>query len=150
LIIWPTRFQEIWEGSSNFGWYHEQSKDGYLDRNVILKWITETFEPQTKARAKGSIRLLISDALSDYNTRFVEKFCEKENIRLCQLHSLAAQKLQPRHVGPFEHLQTTLQKEFKQAYTRCENSEKALFTVSYNYARRKAFEVHIAQAQLDG
>ncbi|PMD57268.1 uncharacterized protein K444DRAFT_534686, partial [Hyaloscypha bicolor E] len=79
-IIWPTHFQEIWEGSSNFGWYHEQSKDGYLDRNVILKWITETFEPQTKARAKGSIPLLISDALSDYNTRFVEKFCEKKTF----------------------------------------------------------------------
>lgn len=149
LIVWPTQFQKTRAASSISSWHHQQSQNGYLDKNIIFNWITETFAPQTQTRANGRPRLLISDTVSEYSTRPLVVFCNQENIRLCRLHSLTAQKLQPRHCDPFEGIQTTLQKEFERAYSQCEDGEKILFTPSYNRARHEAFEVHLALARFE-
>lgn len=127
--------------------HHDQSSNGYLDREVTINWVRNIFEPQTRALANGRPRFLISDALACYNTRELRVFCNKNRIHLCRPHSMVVQRLQFHTASSFEQLQISLREEYSRAHCHSINSEKAQFSLLYDRARHRAIDVHTTRAQ---
>lgn len=147
LIISPTDVERNQTLNHVFNCHHNQSSNGYLDREVTIKWVTNIFEPQTRALANGRPRFLISDALTYYNTHELRVFCKKNRIHLYGLHSMVVQRLQFHTASSFEQLQISLREEYSRAYSHSRDCEKPQFSLLYDRARQRAIDVHTTRAQ---
>ncbi|KFY78513.1 hypothetical protein V499_02352 [Pseudogymnoascus sp. VKM F-103] len=146
LIISPTDAERNQTLSHVLNCHHNQSRNGYLDRKITMKWFMNIFEPQTRALANGRPRFLISDALTCYNTRELRVFCKQNRIHLCGPHSMVVQRLRFHTASSFEQLQISLREEYSREYCHSRDYEKAQFSLLYDRARQRAIDVH-TQAQ---
>jgi hypothetical protein len=105
LIIWPAAtHRSNWTTHPTPGWHYALSENGYNDSKISLEWLTRVFDPQTRERADGKPRVLLSDGFGTHETLEILKFSFANNIVLCRLPSHTSHKLQPCDVGPFAPL----------------------------------------------
>jgi hypothetical protein len=104
LIIWPaSTHRSNWTTYPTPGWHYAHSENGYNSK-ISLEWLTRVFDPQTKERANGKLRVLICDSFGNHKTLEVLEFCLANNIVLCRLPSHTSHKLQPCDVAVFAAL----------------------------------------------
>ena len=78
---------------------------GYTNNNVALEWLSRCFKPSTRARAKGSRRLLFLDGhKSHVQVKFLEA-CWDANIDVVCLPASMSSIFQPLDVNFFNELQ---------------------------------------------
>src|SRR5580692_6829694 len=119
LVIWPASTHRAnWMTYPTPGWHYGIQENGYTDSVINLKWLTEVFNPQTKAIANSDTRLLISDGFGTHESAEIQRFCFENNIVLARLPSHSSHKLQPCDVGPFGPLKTYYRKEVERLYRR--------------------------------
>ncbi|KFY15400.1 hypothetical protein V492_02016 [Pseudogymnoascus sp. VKM F-4246] len=147
LIISPTVAERNQTLDHVLNCHHDQSSNGYLNSEVTIKWVTNIFEPQTRALANGRPRFLISDVLTYYITHEFRVFCKENRIHLCGLHSNVVQRLQFYTASSSKQLQISLREEYSRAYSHSRDCEKPQFSLLYDRARRRAIDLHTAKAQ---
>jgi hypothetical protein len=140
LIIWPAAtHRSTWTIHPTPGWYFGHSETGYIDTAISLHWIQHVFDPQTKARAKNNLQILINDRFGIHESLELMKYCYENNIILCRLLSHMSYKLQPCDVGVFGPLKTAYREEVERLYPGGSNTiGKQHFTLLYDRAQRKA------------
>ena len=107
LVIWPAAtHRSNWTAHPTPGWHFACSKSGYTDSVISLYWLQHVFDPQTKARANGKPRILISDGFGTHESLEALTFCFENNIVLCRLPSHTSHRLQPCDIGVFGPLKT--------------------------------------------
>lgn len=105
LIIWPAAtHRSNWTTHPTPGWHYALSENGYNDSKISLEWLIRVFDPQTRERADGKPRVLLSDGFGTHETLEILEFSFANNIVLCRLPSHTSHKLQPCDVGPFAPL----------------------------------------------
>jgi hypothetical protein len=110
MIIWPaSTHRSNWTTFSTPGWQYACSESGYTDSKISLEWLKHIFDPETKERANGKPRVLISDGFRTYETLEVLKYCFENNITLCRLPFYTSHKLQPCDVAVFAALKAFYQ-----------------------------------------
>jgi hypothetical protein len=141
MIIWPaTTLRDNWHTFETPGWHYTCSETGYTNSKISLEWLKRVFDPQTKERAKGKPRVLISDGFGSHETLDIQEFCFDNNILLCRLPSHSSHKLQPCDLTVFPSLKEAYREEADQLYQggeRTINNEH--FVYMYAPAREKAF-----------
>lgn len=140
LIIWPAAtHRSAWTTHPTPGWHFACSKSGYADTDISLYWMQHVFDPQTRDRAGGKPRLLISDGFGPHESLEVLKFCYANQIILCRLPSHTSHKLQPCDVGVFGPLKVAYRAQVEQLYRGGANAiGKPHFTYLYDRARQAA------------
>jgi hypothetical protein len=75
MIIWPASTHRAnWTTYPTPGWHYAHSESGYTDSKISLEWVKREFDPQTKARANGNPRVLISDGFGSRETLEILEF----------------------------------------------------------------------------
>lgn len=140
MIIWPaTTHRSNWTTYPTPGWYYACSESGYTDSKISLEWLKCVFDPQTKERAQGKPRILISDGFGTHETLEILEFCFENNITLCRIPSHTSHKLQPCDVGVFAPLKTAYRDQVERLYRGGANTVgKEHFTYLYSPARDQA------------
>ena len=141
IIIWPAAtHRSNWTAHLPRGWHFACQKKGYTDTEISLHWIRHVFDPQTKARANGKPRILISDGFGTHEKADLLRFAFENNIHLLRLGSHTSHKTQPCDVGPFGPLKTAYRYEAEQLFRGGSGMiGKQHFTLLYERARLKAF-----------
>ena len=141
LIIWPAAtHQSTWTVYPTPGWHFGLSETGYTNAALSLYWIQHVFDPQTRDRANGKPRVLISDGFGTHESLEVLTFCFENNIILCRLPSHTSHKLQPYDVGVFGPLKAAYREQVEQLLRGGSNTiGKQHFTQLYSIARQVAF-----------
>jgi len=117
LVIWPVAtYRSSWTSYPTPGWHYACSKTDYTNTSISLYWVRSVFDPQTKARANGRPRLLISDGFGTHESLDVLNFCYENNIILCRLPSHTSHKLQPCDVGIFGPLKSAYREQVERLY----------------------------------
>ena len=94
LIIWPaSTHRSNWTTYPTPGWHYAHSENGYSDSKISLEWLTRVFDPQTRAKANGKPRVLISDGFGTHETLEILEFGLENNIILCRLPSHTSHKV---------------------------------------------------------
>ncbi|KAJ6116135.1 hypothetical protein N7523_005816 [Penicillium sp. IBT 18751x] len=97
------------------------------------------FDPQTKTRAGGRPRLLISDGFAAHESLEVLKFCLANNIIPCRLPSHTSHKLQSCDVGVFSALKAAYREQVELFYRGGANAVRLEhFTSLYSRAQNSA------------
>ncbi|KAF1818521.1 DDE-domain-containing protein [Dissoconium aciculare CBS 342.82] len=105
MIIWPAAtHRSNWTTFPTPGWHYAYSESGYTDSQISFDWLRLVFDPQTKERANGKLRVLICDGFGTHETLEVLEFCFANDIVLCRLPSHTSHKLQPCDVAVFAPL----------------------------------------------
>jgi hypothetical protein len=140
MIIWPaSTHRSNWTTYDTPGWVYAFSESGYTDSYLTLQWLQKVFDPQTKARANGKLRILICDGFGTHETLEILEFCFENNIILCRLPSHTSHKLQPCDVAAFGPLKTAYRDEVERLYrSGVTIVNKEHFTSLYSPARAKA------------
>lgn len=98
------------------------------------------FDPQTRERANGKLRLLICDGFGTHETLEILEHCFTNNIRLCRLPSHTSHKLQPCDIAVFSPLKAAYPDEVERLDRGGVNTiGKQHFTSLYSPARAAAF-----------
>ena len=141
IIIWPAvTHRSNWTTHLPKAWHFACQKKGYTDTEISLHWIRHVFDPQTKARANGKPRVLISDGFGSHEKPELLRFAFENNIILLRLGSHTSHKTQPCDVGPFGPLKTAYRYEAEQLFRGGSGMiGKQHFTLMYERARQKAF-----------
>lgn len=140
LSIWPAAtLHSSWTTHPTPGWHFACSPSGYTDTAINLHWIQHVFDPQTRGRANGKPRLLISDGFSTHESLKILTCCFQSNILLCRLPSHTSHKLQPCDVGVFGPLKTAYRDQVERLYRGGANLiGEQHFTSLYQKARDAA------------
>jgi predicted Fe-Mo cluster-binding NifX family protein len=141
MIIWPaTTHRSNWTTFSTPGWQYACSESGYTDSKISLEWLKRIFDPQTKERANGRPRVLISDGFATHETLEILEYCFGNNIIPCRLPSHTSHKLQPCDVAVFAPLKAAYRDQVEILERGGVNTiDKQHFTALYSPAREKAF-----------
>jgi len=141
MIIWPaSTHRSNWTTYPTPGWQYACSESGYTDSKISLEWLKRIFDPETKERANGKPRVLISDGFATHETLEVLEFCFENNITLCRLPSHTSHKLQPCDVAVFAPLKSAYRDEVDRLERAGTNTiGKEHFTSLYSHARERAF-----------
>lgn len=141
IIIWPAAtHRSTWTAHLPRGWRFARQKKGYTDTEISLYWLRHVFDPQTKARANGKPRILISDGFGTHESAEYLRFAFENNIHLLRLSSHSSHETQPCDVGPFGQLKTAYRQEAEQLFRGGSNMiGKQHFTLLYERARNVAF-----------
>jgi hypothetical protein len=140
LIIWPaSTHRSNWTTYPTPGWHYAHSEKGYNDSKISLEWLTRVFDPQTREKANGKPRVLISDGFGTHETLEILEFGLENNIVLCRLPSHTSHKVQPCDVTVFAALKAAYRNQVDRlsrggVYT----VGKEDFTSLYSPARVKA------------
>jgi hypothetical protein len=117
LVIWLVETHRAnWTTFLTLDWQYGLSENGYNNGIISLEWIKGTFNPQTKDRAKGSLRLLIADGFTTHESAEIQRFCYEEGIHLSHLPSHTLYKLQPADITLFSYLKVYYRKEVERLY----------------------------------
>ena len=120
-------------------WHFACSPSGYTDSRINLEWIQHVFDPNTRTRANGKLRILINDGFGTHESLEVMTFCFENNIILCRLPSHPSHKLQPCNVVVFGPLKTAYRGQVEQYYRRgVEAISKEQFTLLCSRARNES------------
>jgi hypothetical protein len=141
MVIWPASTHRAnWTTYPTPGWYYACSESGYTDSYISLEWLKRVFDPQTKERANGRPRMLISDGFGTHATLEMLEFCFDNNIIPCRLPSHTSHKLQPCDVAVFGPLKGAYRDEVEQLERGGVGTiGKSHFTYLYGPARVRAF-----------
>jgi LAS superfamily LD-carboxypeptidase LdcB len=122
------------------GWHFAVSKNGYTDYGLSYEWLKLVFEPQTRSRANGQARILISDGLMAHETVDCMEFCFAHNIICMRLPSHTSHLTQPLDVSCFGPLKAYYRAEVEKLFRGGAGTiNKRHFTWLYDTARTKAF-----------
>jgi hypothetical protein len=81
MIIWlAATHRSNWTTFPTPGWQYACSATGYTDSYISLQWLQRIFDPETKERARGKLRVLICDGFGTHETLEVLEFCFANNI----------------------------------------------------------------------
>jgi hypothetical protein len=106
---------------------------------ISLQRLQRIFDPETKERARGKLRVLICDGFGTHETLEVLKFCLANNI-LCRLPSHTSHKLQPCDVAVSAPLKAAYRDQAEHLERGGINTIcKEHFTSAYRPTREKAF-----------
>jgi hypothetical protein len=141
MIIWPAAtHRSNWTTFPTPGWQYACSATGYTDSYISLQWLQRIFDPETKERARGKLRVLICDGFGTHETLEVLEFCFANNIILCRLPSHTSHKLQPCDVAVFAPLKAAYREQAERLERGGVNTiGKEHFTFLYSPAREKVF-----------
>jgi len=121
-------------------WIFSCNTQGWTSNEHCKKWLTEAFEPYTKAKAEGRPRLLIFDGHGSHTTSDIVLHCLKNNIHLALLPPHSSHLTQPLDIGVFSsmkaHMATELDRFFKTGIPRL---QKAEWVQAFIAAREQAF-----------
>ena len=84
---------------------------GWSNNELGLAWLQQVFDRETKAKAKRSWRLLITDGHDSHTSMDFINYCDRNRILLAVFPSHATHTLQPLDVVMFKSLSTNYQKE---------------------------------------
>jgi hypothetical protein len=140
LVIWPAATQRSdWTTHPTPGWHYACSQKGYSNTSIVLDWYRQVFDPQTKHRANGRLRVLINDGFGPHQSLEVQEFCRDNNIIHIRLPSHTSHKLQPCEVSIFGPLKTAYRNLVEDMGNKGVKSVgKQHFTLLYDQARRAA------------
>jgi len=85
-------------------WVIGLSENGWTDKVLSYKWLTEVFDKHTRNRIVGKYRLLILDGHSTHFTPEFDDFCRKNMIIWLCYPPHSTHLLQPLDVGCFSPL----------------------------------------------
>ena len=143
IIMKAKSLRDAWyshEGTTN--WHFAVSKNGYTDSILTYKWLTKVFDPQTRNRAQGGSRVLISDGLMSHESVDLMTFCFKNNIILMRLPSHTSHVTQPLDVSCFGPLKAYYRNEVEKLFRGGSMGvTKRNFVWLYHNARQKAFTI---------
>lgn len=109
FIIFKGKVQkEAWLQQLLAGGKIALSEKGWTNNTLGLDWLKEVFEPSTKARQKGSHRMLILDGHDSHISNEVINFCIASDIIPACLPSHTTHRLQPLDVSFFDILSSTI------------------------------------------
>lgn len=118
------------------------TESGYSNDEISLDWIKH-FENQTRARTKGTKRLLLLDGYGSHCTREFIEFCDSHRIILYCLIPHTTGKIQPLDVGvfqPYKHFHAKAVDD--EMLTGCDNFDVVEFLAAIGKIRRQALKVN--------
>lgn len=141
MIIWPaTTHRSNWTTFRTPRWQYASSASGYTDSKISLEWLKRIFDPQTRERANGRPRVLISDGFATHETLEILEYCFGNHIIPCRLPSHTSHKLQPCDVAVFAPLKMAYREQVEILERGGVNTiGKQHFTALYSPARERAF-----------
>jgi hypothetical protein len=141
MIIWPAHTHRAdWTTKSTPGWHYACSESGYTDSVISFEWLKRVFDPQTRERANGKPRVLISDGFGSHESLEILEFCFENNIVPCRLPSHTSHLLQPCDVAVFAPLKASYRDQLEQLERGGVGTVgKGHFTYLYHPARVRAF-----------
>ena len=86
------------------GWRLDKSENGWTTDEIGLRWLSESFIPQTKGRRQGRWLLLILDGHGSHLTPRFDKLCAENDIIAICMPAHSSHILQPLDVGCFAPL----------------------------------------------
>jgi len=120
-------------------WIIEVSPNGWTNNKLAIAWLKH-FNKHTKARTKGTHRLLIIDGHESHNSEEFHKFCEEEKIIALCMPSHSSHLLQPLDVGCFSPLKRAYGNEISVlARNHTNHIAKETFLSAFKTAFNKAF-----------
>ncbi|KAJ5300123.1 hypothetical protein N7508_007366 [Penicillium antarcticum] len=128
------------------GWRLDKSENGWTTNEIGLRWLSESFIPQTKSRRQGRWLLLILDGHSSHLTPRFHKLCAENDIIAICMPAHSSHILQPLDIGCFAPL--------KRSYGRIVDRwmragvdfvDKLEFLSNYPEARSDAFTFETIQ-----
>ncbi|KLO06069.1 DDE-domain-containing protein, partial [Schizopora paradoxa] len=123
------------------------SKNGWTDSELALEWLKTVFEPQTREKAAGKLRVIILDGhASHYSLEFLQ-FCILHNIVVLVYPSHCTHALQGLDVVCFAKMKREWQKQimqFEDEHQR--NVTKDDFLKVFGTAFNNAFDAETIRA----
>jgi hypothetical protein len=141
MIVWPASTHRAnWTTFPTPGWHYAFSDSSYTDSILSLEWLTRVFDPQTRERADGKLRVLICDGFGTYEKLEILEHCFANKITLCRLPSHTSHKLQPCDIAVFAPLKTAYRDNAERLERGGVNTVgKQHFTSLYSPVRDTAF-----------
>jgi len=138
-------YKNVGEEDYNAPW--AVSQKGWTDNKVGYDWLTDVYDPISKARCPGELRLLILDIhVSHINYKFLT-FCEANNIVVFCLPPHSTHLLQPLNVGLFAPLQLAYRKAIEDYFlTTTIGINRDIFFPLYQEASQQAYTLWIITA----
>ena len=136
-----------------YRWFHDLNQDeriavtdtGYTNDQLTYQWI-QHFEKATRARMRGTWRMLICDGFGSHLTFEMVKFCEENDILLFFLPPHTSHLLQPLDVGVFNVYKHYHSEAIESAtLTGCSKFTKQDFLAAINSIRAKTFTLSTIQ-----
>ena len=117
-------------------WHFSCNSKGWTSNVHGEMWLTECFDPATKAKAKGRKRLLICDGHDSHISAQFVRFCIDHNIVLLLLPPHSSHLLQPLDVGVFSPLKQAMSSQLRRLYAaEISRLQKAEWLENYAKAR---------------
>lgn len=141
-ILTAKQLQERWTDEIEKDAMIATSDTGYNNDQISFQWI-QHFHRSTKARTKGTHRLLLLDGFDSHCTFEFMDFCEKNNIIPFYLIPHTSHLLQPLDVGVFQAFKHHHSVAVEEATRRgCEKFTKVEFLHAITSIRKATFRVH--------
>jgi hypothetical protein len=96
------------------------SPSGWSNNDIGLQWLKQVFDPATKAKARSSYRLLLTDGHQSHLTMDFIDYCDRNKILLAIFPPHATHTLQPLDVALFKPLSTAYSNELSSFMDQCQ------------------------------
>jgi hypothetical protein len=68
-VVWPAlTHRSTWLTHKTPDWHFGISEKGYVDTEISLYWIRQVFDPWTRDRANGKLRVLVNDGFGTHES----------------------------------------------------------------------------------
>ena len=143
VIIKGERLSTSWIPNDNeHDWRFSCNSNGWTSNIHGYEWLRRCFEPATREKASGRVRILICDGHDSHITANFLAHCIQNNVRLLLLPPHTSHLLQPLDVGLFGPLKkamaSCLDPLIRTGITRLQKIEWLQY---YTTARAKAFTI---------
>ena len=123
-------------------WVIATSSNGWTTDELGFEWLQHVFEPHSRARARGSHRLLILDGHGSHLTPQFDRYCKEHNIVSICMPAHASHLLQPLDVGCFSVLKSAYGKQVEERMrVGINHIDKADFLRALVIARHSTYTV---------
>jgi len=123
-------------------WFFSCNTEGWTSNEHMKKWLVEDFEPNTRDKANGQMRLLIFDGHGSHTTSDVIRHCILNKIKLALLPPHSSHLTQPLDIGVFSSLKAHLTPQLdRYIRTGIPRIQKVEWTDAFIKARKQAFTV---------
>ena len=132
-------------------WLFSNNSKGWTSNDHGLNWLQNCFEPRTREKANGRLRVFICDGHGSHVTGKFIKHCMNRNIKLLILLPYSSYVTQPLDIGLFSPLKKYLSAEIaKIVGTNIACLAKSEWCTDYVKARASAFTIHNIRSSWDG
>jgi hypothetical protein len=129
------------------GWKFSCNSSGWTSNAHGAEWLRRCFEPATREKANGKIRLLICDGHDSHISAEFLRHCLDNVILLILLRPHSSHLMQPLDVGVFGPLKTAVSSQLAELIsTGVSRLQKIEWVEAYIIAREKAFSVENIQS----